>query len=235
MTPNICLLRSLALPLACYVLTGCVLHTDLLQEGNAPEPRRHTLKEIRDYAVVKQTLDYSCGSAALATLMRYYFGDQTSEEEILSLLNARLNDTERAERLLKGFSLLDLKYAARAKGYQAEGFRVTLDDLARLAAPVIVHLEPLDYKHFAVLRGIDRGRVYLADPARGNLRMSMGRFHEEWTGVIFVLGKNGEEQIQHYPLELPRPTHLQPEVLRVLPSTELGIFEQNLSIRGGMR
>jgi hypothetical protein len=45
----------------------------------------------------------------------------------------------------------------------------------------------LGYKHFVVLRGIDRGRVFLADPAHGNLRMSTGRFVSEWDGIVFVL------------------------------------------------
>ena len=36
--------------------------------------KRHTLKELRDQYVVKQDTDYSCGAAALATLLTYYFG-----------------------------------------------------------------------------------------------------------------------------------------------------------------
>ena len=85
----------------------------------------------------------------------------------------------------------------------------------QLAAPVIVFIQPLGYVHFAVLRGIDRGRLFLADPARGNLRMSIARFLGEWDGIVFVLGKAGEENIKTYPLALPRPEHIQPELLIV--------------------
>ncbi len=169
--------------------------------------KRHTLKELRDQYVVRQQLDYSCGAAALATLMVYYYGEDTSEKEILKLLNTRLETMTKEEQARKtrvGFSLLDLKIVAQQKGYRAAGFKLTADQLQQLLAPVIVHVRPLGYYHFAVLRGVAGDRVYLADPGRGNLRMSIERFLDEWHGVVFVLGKAGEEKITHYPLALSR-------------------------------
>ena len=169
--------------------------------------KRHTLKELRDQYVVKQQLDYSCGAAALATLMVYYYGENTSEKEILELLNTRfetMTEEERARKTRVGFSLLDLKVVAQQKGYRAAGFKLTIDQLPQLLAPVIVHVRPLGYYHFAVLRGVAGDRVYLADPGRGNLRMSIERFLDEWDGIVFVLGKAGEEKITHYPLALSR-------------------------------
>ena len=171
--------------------------------------KRHTLKELRDQYVVKQQLDYSCGAAALATLMVHYYGEHTSEKEILELLNARLEtmtEEERARKTRIGFSLLDLKVVAQQKGYQAAGFKLSVDQLPQLLAPVIVYVRPFGYHHFAVLRGVAGDRVYLADPGRGNLRMSIERFLDEWAGVVFVLGKAGEEKITHYPLALSRGT-----------------------------
>ena len=171
--------------------------------------KRHTLKQLRDQYVVKQQLDYSCGAAALATLMVYYYGENTSEKEILELLNTRLqtmSEEDRARKTSIGFSLLDLKVVAQQKGYQAAGFKLSVDQLPQLLAPVIVHVRPLGYYHFAVLRGVAGDRVYLADPARGNLRMSIERFLDEWHGLVFVLGKAGEEKITHYPLALSRGT-----------------------------
>ena len=171
--------------------------------------KRHTLKDLRDQYVVKQQLDYSCGAAALATLMNYYYGENTSEKEILERLNTRLEtmtEEERARKTTIGFSLLDLKVVAQQKGYQAAGFKLSIDQLPQLLAPVIVHVRPFGYQHFAVLRGVAGDRVYLADPGRGNLRMSIERFLDEWAGVVFVLGKAGEEKITHYPLALSRGT-----------------------------
>jgi uncharacterized protein len=197
--------------------------------------KRHSLKELRDRHVVKQQLDYSCGAAALGTLMSYYFGEKTSEQEVLELLAARLTKEEQRLKAARGFSLLDLKHVAQLKGYRAAGFKLTFEQLERLAAPVIVFVQPLGYKHFSVLRGIDRGRVFLADPARGNLRMSIGRFLSEWDGIIFVLGKPGEEDISTYPLALPRPDVIQPELLGVGRLLNLGAFTTDLAIRSQLR
>jgi hypothetical protein len=47
--------------------------------------------------------------------------------------------------------------------------------------------------------------VFLADPARGNVRMTIDRFLGEWDGIVLVLGKPGEEQIRRHPLSIPRP------------------------------
>jgi uncharacterized protein len=135
-----------------------------------------------------------------------------SEQQMLELMNAGLTKVEQARKHFKGYSLLDLQQAARLKGYQAAGFKLTVEQLTQLAAPVIVFVQPMGYKHFAVLRGVDRGRVFLADPVRGNLRMSIGRFLAEWDGIIFVLGKTGEEDLTTYSLALPRPDYVQPEL-----------------------
>ncbi len=183
-------------------------------------PVRHTLKELRDQNVVKQQLDYSCGAAALATLISGYYGENTSEKELLDLLNARLvsmSDKEKSRKRLNGFSLLDLKLVAQQKGYKAAGFKLTIDQLKQLAAPVIVFVRPMGYHHFAVLRGISDDRVYLADPGRGNLRMSLARFEEEYGGVIFVLGKAGEENITLHKLLVGRPDDFaKPDVRNVV-------------------
>ncbi|MCF6202913.1 MAG: C39 family peptidase [Methylococcaceae bacterium] len=170
--------------------------------------KRHTVMELRHLHVIKQELDYSCGAAALATLMRNYFGDDTSEKEILALLDIWIKDLPEKEKKRKkqdGFSLLDLKAVANLKGYQAAGFRLTLDQLRKLNTPVIVFVKPLGYHHFAVLRGVTEDRVFLADPTRGNLRLNTARFLEEYGGIVFVLGKDGEELIKAYKLALSRP------------------------------
>lgn len=197
---------------------------------------RHTLKELRNQYVVKQQLDYSCGAAALATLMIHYFGEKTSEGEILDRLNVRLKkftEDEIARKKRVGFSLLDLKQVAQQKGYKAAGFKLTLEQLRQLAAPVIVYVLPLGYHHFAVLRGIAGDRVFLADPSRGNLSMSIARFSDEYGGIVFVLGRAGEESITHYPLALSRPDdHVRPDQRRLIyRASDFGAYTTNLALR----
>jgi uncharacterized protein len=213
--------------LICLWGSGCT--SDLWDRG-APSLDRHTLKELRDRYVVKQDRDYSCGAAALATLLQYYFRDATSEQDLLTLLESELTAEEKRKKERRGFSLLDLKHVAEQKGYDAEGFRLTLSELSQVAAPLIVFVEPMGYKHFAVYRGMKGDRVYLADPARGNLRMSLGRFQREWKGVVFVLGKPDEPD--DYPLQVPDPLYyVQPETARLNGQLDLGTFLRTLPLR----
>lgn len=202
--------------------------------------KRHTLKEIRDRYVIKQQLDYSCGAAALATLMINYFGDRTSEQEILELLNVRmknLSEEEISHKKRAGFSLLDLKYVAQQKGYHADGFKLSLQQLRQLNSPVIVFVRPLGYHHFAVMRGIASDRVFLADPSRGNLTMSTSRFLDEYGGVAFVLGKAGEENISRYPLNLGRSDDYDWPVRRGLIQrvNDFSAYTVNLAVRARPR
>lgn len=205
------------------LLTSCTSVPLGLERGTWL-PLRHTLKELRDMHVVKQQEEYSCGAAALATLLTFYFGDSTSEREILTLLENPLSEEEKKTKSTHGFSLLDLKQVAQTKGYRAAGFKLSFSEVVQLKAPVIVFLEPLGYKHFAVYRGFDRGRIYLADPARGNLRMSMGRFLDEWKGIIFVLGKDTERTIEEHPLSVPNPLYVQPELARMNGHLDIGMI-----------
>ncbi len=177
-----------------------------------------SMKDLRDQGLVKQRFDYSCGAAALATILHYGFGDEVSEREILMDLFDILPEDEQGERRKKGFSLLDLQSVAQARGYKAQGFRLAPDDLGKLGGPVIVFIEPRGYKHFAVLRGMRGDRVHLADPSRGNIRMPAYRFLDSWLGdngkgIIFVVEPKNGLPDHDYPLTLPKDGPAQPEIM----------------------
>ena len=151
-----------------------------------------SMKDLRDQDLIKQRFDFSCGAAALATLIRYGFGQDVTEAQILVGLFDLPTDAEKAARERTGFSLLDLQRVARARGFNAEGFRLERTQLSMLAGPAIVFIEPRGYKHFAVIRGVRGDRVYLADPSRGNIRMPMYAFLDSWLqddgkGIVFVV------------------------------------------------
>ena len=170
-------------------------------------------KELRDRNVIIQRFDYSCGSGALATLLQYYFGDNVSEEELLLSILGRMTEEEVKDREKNGLSLLDLKRCAEQRGYQAVGVKLKYASLPKLKGPVLIHLEREDYKHFAVLKGARGDRIYLADPSRGNIRMSVDRFAKEWSGIALVLGKSGFGLPQEYPLAIDDQEPVQNELL----------------------
>jgi predicted double-glycine peptidase len=193
-----------AVGLLAITLQGCVassgasvqFQTSTLQ-GATPV---RSWKDLRDENVVFQRFDYSCGAAALATLMRYYFGDDTSEEMILAGILGPMTEVELRDREANGLSLLDLDTYAERAGYQAVSARLSYGSLVELAGPVIVYLEEEDYRHFAVLKGVQGDRIYLADPSLGNVRLSIDRFVRQWSGVALVLGKPGFGLPTEYPL-----------------------------------
>ena len=185
------------------------------------QPAR-SMKDLRDRNVVKQRFDFSCGAAALATLLRYGFGHHVTEAQIMVALFDLPSEDEKAARRRTGFSLLDMQRVARAQGYEAEGFRLEPHQLSLLAGPVIVYIEPRGYKHFAVLRGIRDGRVYLADPSLGNVRMPLYAFLERWLqddnkGIIFAVEPKSGASAPFDALTrtLPASDHMQPEIIAV--------------------
>lgn len=195
--------------------------------GNRVNASVKSMKALRDANVVRQRYDYSCGAAALATLLRYGFGDPATEEEVLKQLFGLLNDQEKIISRKEGFSLLDLRRVALARRFKAEGFRIEPDDLDKISGPVLVYIEPRGYKHFAVLRGVKGGRVYLADPARGNIRMPLYAFVETWKqadgrGIIFVVEPNAGAPVAASALALSATRPSRPEIVTVRDNVAVG-------------
>ena len=74
-------------------------------------------KELRRRNCVMQTRDYSCGAAALATVLRYYWGGRVGEEDILQALFKTLTAEERKDRYKNGLAISDLRRVAVDMGY----------------------------------------------------------------------------------------------------------------------
>ena len=141
-----------------------------------------SLLEMRHSNVVIQNWDLSCGAAALTTLLNYQHGENLTEKEVALALMNRLEYLEDPEliQVREGFSLLDLKRYADARGYKGVGLgKLELKDLVS-KAPIIVAIQTRDYNHFVIFRGMEANRVLLADPAWGNRTMLVDDFLESW-------------------------------------------------------
>jgi uncharacterized protein len=159
-----------------------------------PKPRPvRSLLEMRRENVVIQTWDLSCGAAALATLLRYGFGDNVTEKEIAHGLMRRSEYIEHPEivQVREGFSLLDLKRYVQTRGYTGVGLgKLELQDLIE-HAPVMVPVDALGYNHFVIFRGVKGNRVLLADPAWGNRTMTIEKFQRMWLSYGDPMGHVG--------------------------------------------
>lgn len=150
------------------------------------------VSEFRYNNVVRQAYDYSCGSAALTTVLNEYLGRQFQERQIMEGL-LRFGETEKiVER--RGFSLLDMKRLVTALGHPSGGFRAEMDDIKTLDHPAIVPIAYGGFKHFVVLKKYQDGHIYVADPALGNISFTEEKFKQVWDqNVLFIVFPNGFE------------------------------------------
>ena len=143
-----------------------------------------TLKERQLRRIIRQQYDFSCGSAALATLLTHHYGRPATEVEIFTEMWER-GDQARIQK--SGFSLLDMKNYLQRRGLKASAFRAPLDKLASVRVPAVTVIKNGNITHFVVIKGIEKDRVVVADPYVGTRVMDRADFEKAWNGVIFVL------------------------------------------------
>ena len=150
------------------------------------------MSQLQFRNVTRQAYDYSCGSAALTTLLDYFLGRNLQERQVMDGL-LRFGEAQKiVER--RGFSLLDMKRFVSALGYKSGGFRASFSDLDALEHPAIVPIEYAGFKHFVVVRDVYNDHVFVADPALGNISFTRVRFEEIWDqNVLFVIFPSGNE------------------------------------------
>lgn len=140
--------------------------------------------EIPFRTVVRQHYDFSCGSAAVATLLTYHYDTPTNENApFVAMWKAGEQDAIRKT----GFSMLDMKHYLQNLGFQVAGFRLDAQQLSALDQPAIVLLDLKGYKHFVVVKGVSRGEVLIGDPALGLRKLSMDDFTSAWNGIILAI------------------------------------------------
>ena len=149
-----------------------------------------SLKEARFKRTVKQQFDFSCGSAAVATLLTYQYDYPMTEQTAFAQMWENGNQ-EKIRR--QGFSLLDIRRFLDAHGFVADGYELPLQTLAKTHTPAIVLITEHGYHHFVVVKGLRDGRVLVGDPATGTQPMSLASFEQKWEDhVIFVIHNRPE-------------------------------------------
>ncbi len=144
-----------------------------------------SLKEARYRNTIHQKYDFSCGSAAVATLLTYQYGYPVTEQQAFAQMYA-LGDQEKIRK--EGFSMLDIKHFLQANGFEADGFDVALDKLSQEHLPAIVLVDQRGYHHFVVIKGLREDRVLVGDPAMGTRVMSRTQFNAVWKDhLVFVI------------------------------------------------
>ena len=156
------------------------------QFGGAFSVPTVSLREGRFASTLRQQYDFSCGSAALATLLTHHYGYPIGEDVVFTEM-FRLGN--QAKIRVEGFSLLDMKRFLEAHGFSADGYQEPLAKLVEADMPAIVLVNENGYNHFVVVKGLRDGRVLFGDPAGGTRAMPESSFAKIWTNrILFVVG-----------------------------------------------
>ena len=144
-----------------------------------------SIRQARLAGTLLQQYDFSCGSAAIATLLTHHYGYPTSEAAVFEHM-FRTGDQKKIRT--EGFSLLDMKRFLQSHGFEADGFEQPLDKLAEAKVPAIVLINENGYQHFVVVKGLRGDRVLIGDPANGTRAVSRARFMAVWqNNLLFVV------------------------------------------------
>ncbi|GGB88838.1 hypothetical protein GCM10011494_03930 [Novosphingobium endophyticum] len=146
--------------------------------------------EIPFRTVVRQHYDFSCGSAAVATLLTFHYDTPTAENDPFVAM-WKAGDQESIRKT--GFSMLDMKHYLQGLGFQVAGFRLDAQQLTGLNQPVIALLDLRGYKHFVVVKGVFDGEVLVGDPALGLRKMKLEDFAAAWNGIALAIVKTPDD------------------------------------------
>ena len=131
-------------------------------------------KGVAKVPVIMQMEALECGAASLAMVMAYY-GKWIPLEKVREDCDVSRN----------GAKAGNIARAARTYGFNATGYRFEPEQLkANAVYPCIIHWE---FNHFVVLNGFKRGKVFINDPARGDVVITEQEFDEGFTGVTVVI------------------------------------------------
>lgn len=146
-----------------------------------------TVQERKFDHVVRQQYDFSCGSAALATLLTFHYSDPTDEQKAFAAMYAD-GDQEKIAKV--GFSLLDMKKYLDTHGYQADGYAASLEVLEQARVAAIALINYRGYQHFVVVTGLKDNLVLVGDPSLGSRVIPRADFEGMWPSKILFIIKN---------------------------------------------
>ncbi|MGE8145273.1 C39 family peptidase [Pseudomonas frederiksbergensis] len=183
------------------VIEAAQLPLSVLPGGAVVYKPIQSIRERKFADLVQQKTDFSCGAAALATILRQAYWLDVSEDQIIE---GMLAHSDQNLVRVQGFSMLDMKHYVESIGMRARGYRVATETLSEIKIPVVVLMDIRGYKHFVVLQRVQKGWVYIGDPVLGHKRYKVDDFVKGWNGIIFAVIGQGYDKANAL-LEPPLP------------------------------
>ena len=155
-----------------------------------------TFAERRFKTIYKQQYDFSCGSAALASLLTYHYDDTVDEQSVFTDMYQN-GDQQKIQK--QGFSLLDIKLYLERRGYRSDGFKINLDQLVNANVPALTIINNNGYLHFIIIKGVNSEEVLVGDPALGVKVMPRDEFEAMWGNrILFLIHGKKDIAAKHF-------------------------------------
>lgn len=125
--------------------------------------------------VVMQMEALECGAACVCMIAAYY-------KKWIPLTQVRADCGVSRD----GSVAKNMLGAARNYGFEAAGYKLEPAALNSITLPAIIHW---NFNHFVVLCGINekKGKVYINDPGRGRVTLTMEEFDKSFTGIALSM------------------------------------------------
>jgi len=142
------------------------------------------LEDINTNGVILSDDEYSCGPAALATVLNN-LGLNTSLEEV----SKNTNTTEE-----NGTNMESLINSAKNYGFNAYGVE---KENQKLNENNIVHLTIDGIDHWSVVKNIDNESISLADSNNGNINLTIDEFNQYYNEKAIVISNKSDEELMN--------------------------------------
>ncbi len=186
-------------------------------------------KEIVFGDVYRQRYDFSCGSAALASLLTYHYKTPSTEQDIFKSMYDKGDQAKIKE---KGFSLLDMKTHLATIGLNSDGFKIDLQKIRKFGVPGITLVNFDGYMHFVVIRGMNEHSVILGDPSRGTMIMRYEEFQKYYQGIVLLIRNEAKKGRSSFITDNQFALYNKSPVETGVTRDSLGVFSITLPVAG---
>lgn len=153
-------------------------------------------RDLRFDSVIGQTSDFTCGPAAIATLLTSYYGQPVSEQSVTERSVADMQT--RGKAVTEGLTLLSLKNVLNDEAVPGNGYKLTLEQLRGVLSQGLPVVANVVYPkgHYYLVLAVDDQNVLLADPSWGVRSQPLVNFLNAWNGVVLLPQPNEAQAAQ---------------------------------------
>jgi predicted double-glycine peptidase len=157
------------------------------ENGQSITARPKSYLDMKYQYTVRQRRDFTCGAAALATMLKFHYDMPVTEEMLFFMIASRYKPTEFRAKAEAGFSFEDLIFVSSQLGFNSQAAIVPLGELTKLNGPIIIKIDWREIDHFVVLRKKTADLAYVSDPLVGDIAFNNSEFESAFKGEALAV------------------------------------------------